>query len=482
MAFSGVRYLILALVTLSTCVDYITRTNINVAIVSMTLPVNHSDVTVTDYCPVEVVTSNTTNTHTTGSAQKFDWSMSTQSEILGAFFYSYVAMQIPAAKVSQAFGGKWVICLGLLGSGVVNLATPLIAHGKIYLMASRLLLGVFQGGIFAAGYGILFAWFPKRQRSTGYALMYAGGNLGSILTTFLSGYLSDHGFAGGWPSVFYVSGIIGVVSAIITIPLMTSKPADHMWITQEELDYLHDDEEESKGSDTIKPPIPWLGILTSLPFWVATYQGFVMYFAYGVVASELPTYLSTILHVNSTENGILNMLPYACTFLSTPFCGLISEFLIKKKVASRTNTRKCFILLYSLIIIACYTALPLFNCDKTVVVTLFTVVIWATGLDSAGTSPTVGEMTNNFPTIVFGLYNTVVVCSGFMAPMVTGYLLDSGPNALHQWNLLFYITAGALLSGMFLSLIFLKAERQPWDEVEKSETEVDKLPRLSIRC
>ncbi len=39
-----------------------------------------------------------------------------------------------------------------------------------------------------------------------------GGNVGSIATSAMAGYLAKHGFTGGWPSVFYVSGINSIDS------------------------------------------------------------------------------------------------------------------------------------------------------------------------------------------------------------------------------------------------------------------------------
>ncbi|KAI1308244.1 putative inorganic phosphate cotransporter [Halotydeus destructor] len=463
----GVRYLVLFLVSLAIAVDYFTRSNINVAIVSMALPLNATH-EVSDVCPIPTSTANATDVKPTSSAPRYDWSMTAQGSILSSFGYSYLVMQIPAAKVSQAFGGKWVICAGLLGSGVINILTPFIASSQLILMASRLALGFFQGGILAAGYGILFSWFPIRQRSTAYAMMYFAGAIGTSSTSFLSGYLCDHGFAGGWPSVFYISGVLGLFSFVISVPLLSSKPSEHQWITQEELDIINEDKGgDVDGTDvSAKQPIPWLAILSSMAFWSVTYQCFAKNFAYSVAASELPTYLNQILHVNSTENGFLNSLIYISNFTSTPFFGPLSEYVISKNWISRTNVRKLFTSTMSTIMVTCFLTMPYFNCNMTAMIVLFVLAVWSMGMDSGGCTPTIGEMSNNFPSVVFAMYNTVVSATDFLAPMATAYLLTNGEHALYQWNLLFYLTAAVSLSGMLISLVFLKAERQSWDYVD----------------
>ena len=54
----------------------------------------------------------------------------------------------------------------------------------------------------------LFArWSAPDERGTLIGLAFAGFSLGSAVTFPLSGLLCQFGFAGGWPSIFYLSGI-----------------------------------------------------------------------------------------------------------------------------------------------------------------------------------------------------------------------------------------------------------------------------------
>jgi hypothetical protein len=41
--------------------------------------------------------------------------------------------------------------------------------------------------------------------------VFTGAQFGTVITLPLSGLLCQHGFDGGWPTVFYVFGALGVL-------------------------------------------------------------------------------------------------------------------------------------------------------------------------------------------------------------------------------------------------------------------------------
>ncbi|KAI1304610.1 putative transporter slc-17.2 [Halotydeus destructor] len=465
-----VRYLIVLLSALSITVDYVTRSNLNVAIVSMVKPENETDDRL-DVCHVPVPMNSSSEPNSNSNAPRYDWSPQVQGLILGTFFYTYVFVQVPSGKMAEMFGGKWVICAGLLGSGVFNLITPLIASNVALIVTSRLALGMFQGGIFAAAFGLVHGWLPKRERSFGFGLLSIGSALGSVLATSLTGYLSDHGFAGGWPSAFYVAGLIALGHFIICAILLTSKPNQHYLISDEEIELIADREHEPETS-SVKPAMPWAAILTSRAFWAVSFASLSQAFGFMMAATKVPTYLNQILHIDPTEDGLLTSCLYIANIIPMPFAGPLSEWIIVKGWASRTNVRKGFVGLSYGMTATCFALIPFFNCDKYAVMVLLVMAHFAMGINCGGTGPIVGEITINFPSAVFGMSNTIVASSGYVSPYVAGLILQNGGDVLQEWNLLFYLSATITFTGIIVFVCFGDAERQPWDMVDSEREQL----------
>ena len=54
----------------------------------------------------------------------------------------------------------------------------------------------------------------------------------------LSGLLAEYGFAGGWPSIFYVFGIIGTVWCIAFLYMVAEDPDASSTISDDEKKYI----------------------------------------------------------------------------------------------------------------------------------------------------------------------------------------------------------------------------------------------------
>ena len=80
-------------------------------------------------------------------AEAYGWSATLQGAVMSAFFVGYLILQIPAGYLSDRFGGKWVLGLGVIFWSLFTLLTPAAAMlGISALLACRFLMGVARGG------------------------------------------------------------------------------------------------------------------------------------------------------------------------------------------------------------------------------------------------------------------------------------------------------------------------------------------------
>ena len=112
---------------------------------------------------------------------------------------------------------------------------------------------------------MLARWSRPKYRSLVVSVIVLGKDVGTIVGMSVAGILCDYGFAGGWPSVFYVFGVAGCVWSIGWFCLCYDKPPSHPLISAPELAYW----ERAIGADelSVHPPTPWRQMLTSVPVW-----------------------------------------------------------------------------------------------------------------------------------------------------------------------------------------------------------------------
>ena len=350
---SSFRFVIVILCAFAAFFEFATRNNINNAIVSMVdydfLSRHHNGNSssaapslTSDYC-LRVQLNEALDSPITRSSNVkirppsharlkgvpvYEWLPTTQGLILGSFFYGYVVLQVPSGRIAEMVGGKWIVFVGIFGSGIINLLTPFMTHSIPLLTTSRVILGLIQGGVFPACFSLIVNWMPPDQRSLGFGLVNVGANLGTVFAAAVTGYISQNF---GWPFSFFVIGGIAtswsilcwlifvrnrpsqeemeestpVISKVISVKslnglppvtpcLMCGKSSDTESTSSSQTDLSS---HKSTGIfDKSRPSVPWLEILTNRAVVSAGLCRFVGIFGYLTLQTKLPAYLEDILH------------------------------------------------------------------------------------------------------------------------------------------------------------------------------------------
>ena len=154
--------------------------------------------------------------------------------MLSGFSVGYVLTPLLGSYLGAWLGGKWVLGLSVLGSGLVNLIIPAAAKmspsGNVWpVFTARLLEGAFQGPLLPAVYSLAAKWVPRTEKGFLIGIISAGGQLGPVMGTLLSGLLTS---AFGWEVVFYSFGSAIVLWFACFVFLVYDTPLDHPNISQ----------------------------------------------------------------------------------------------------------------------------------------------------------------------------------------------------------------------------------------------------------
>ncbi|XP_025090955.1 sialin-like [Pomacea canaliculata] len=444
---------------------YCLRANLSVAIVSMVNSTTKENASVTEECP-EPTKANNTNSTSTTSTGEFDWDEKTQGLILGAFFYGYVVTQIPGGWLAGRIGGKRLFGYGLLCTSVLTLVTPLAARAGVgVVVAVRVLEGIGEAVTFPAMHSMWGVWSPVYERSKSVAFSYGGSQLGTVFALPISGILCQDGFAGGWPSVFYVFGALGCLWFIGWMFLISETPATHPRISDKERRYI----ESNLGAKAETVNIPWKSIFTCKALWGTAAGHFAFNWGAYSMLTCLPTYLKKILHYDVKEEGFLSAVPYLMLWVTQIIAGYLADYLRGNGYLTTATTRKIFFSLGAVLPTGLLIGTCFVGCNHTLAVILLTLAVGFSGFSTAGYNPNHLDIAPRFAGILFGITNTVASVPGFLGPEIVGVLTNNNQTS-GQWHIFFFLTAAVYGAGALLFCLLAEGEEQEWARAPPSAT------------
>ena len=368
--------------------------------------------------------------------------------------------------MAEQIGGKILFGGGVLVTAVLTLLTPVAARLNIYcLIALRVLEGIGEGVTFPAMHALLSCWIPPMERSRAVTFAYAGAHLGTVIGMPLSGVLCDHGFAGGWPSVFYVSGALGCVWCFTWFILCHSSPSAHPRISVAERYYIEKSMESREAS--AKPPTPWRKIATSRPVWACAAAHFANNWVLYTFLTCLPKYMHDVLQFDMTKNGILSGLPYIATWLLMIGGGFAADWLRAPHRLKTGTVRKLFCAAGLLIPGVLLIAIGFLGCDRILIVLTVVMSIGFLGLAVSGYVVNHLDLAPKHAGTLMGLTNTLATVPGFLGPQVVGALTYE-QSSRAEWQKVFYISFAINCFSTVVFTVFGSGELQEWAVVPHS--------------
>ncbi|XP_055920027.1 putative inorganic phosphate cotransporter [Eupeodes corollae] len=442
----GVRHFQCFLVFCGLSVAYALRVNLSVAIVAMT---DH----------------NSTNP----DFAVYDWDSKEKSLLLSSFFWGYVVTQIPGGFLSHKYGAKFTLFTGISVCSLLALLTPLAAEvgnsGLVFVL--RVVQGLCQGVVFPSTHTFLSKWAPAGERGRLVTYCYSGTQFGTVVMLAASGFIASSFL--GWPSIFYVSGLAGIVWAIVWLIYAASMPSEHKTISEDERRYIESTFNQPRDNRRTILPTPWLKIATSMPFITLLIVHCGQNWGFWTLLTEIPNYMKNVLNKDIKSNAMLSALPYLVMCLLSYVFIFITDILNKRKFLSLSVSRKLFNSIGHWVPMVALIALGYVTAEhQKLAIALLTIAVGVNAATYLGFQVNHIDLSPNFAGTLMGITNCAANVMSILAPLTVGIIVTEETNPL-QWRLVFFITGGFYLVGNTLFLLFGKTEVQPWNYPNQRE-------------
>jgi MFS family permease len=202
--FQKIAWRLLPLITISYIVNFLDRTNVAFAALTM----NH-DIGLT--------------------AATFGYGS-------GILFLGYCFFEVPSNVALYHFGARRWLARIMISWGIVSMAM-IFTTGPHSFYLLRFLLGVAEAGFFPGAAFYLAQWFPAQYRAQIYAWFLIGIPASSFVGGPLASFLLElNGVMGlaGWKWLFIAEGLPALILGILFLIFLVETPDQASWLTAEE--------------------------------------------------------------------------------------------------------------------------------------------------------------------------------------------------------------------------------------------------------
>ncbi|XP_027963361.1 sodium-dependent phosphate transport protein 1 [Eumetopias jubatus] len=386
----------------------------------------------------------------------YNWSPKIQGIIFSSVFYGVLITQIPVGYLSEKYSIKKMIGSALCLSSLLSLLMPMAAEGgEAFLLACRVVQGAAQGSVFIAQHVMWAKWAPPLERGRLTSLSLSGILLGSFIVLLVTGFICQ---SLGWPMAFYIFGACGCALSLLWFVLFYDDPKDHPCISISEKEYILSSLNQQVSSRTQSLPIK--AMIKSLPVWAIAFGSFAFHWTNNIMVLYTPTFISSKLHVNIKENGLLSALPYLFAWSFGILAGHLSDFFLSRNILRLVTIRNLFNTL-GLLLPAFFSVCLLYLSFSFSSTTIFLILASSTGtFCMAGVLINGLDIAPSYYGFLKGVTAVIGMIGGLISCTLCGVILNQDPES--AWFKIFFLMAVINVICLLFCLVFGKAEIQDW--------------------
>jgi ACS family hexuronate transporter-like MFS transporter len=297
----GLRWWIIGLIMLGSCLNYLTRSTLAVA-----APTILQDLHITE--------------------KQYSW-------IVGAF-QGTIMLQPVCGYFMDVVGLRLGFAIFAIAWSLVNMLHGL-AHSWQAFAWLRGILGFTEGSANPAGMKATAEWFPARERGLAGGLYNIGASVGSMLAPPLVVWAI---LQYNWQTSFVITGGFGLVWVAFWL-LFYQPPEKHSALSDKERAYIQAGQEIRLQNDGSRPSV--LRIIRQRNFWGIAIPRFLADPTWGTLSMWLPLYLSSVRHMDLKHIALYAWLPFLAADFGSVFGGMVSMACQRYGNVSLINARRC---------------------------------------------------------------------------------------------------------------------------------------------
>ena len=357
--------------------------------------------------------------------------------LLGAYNWTYGALQIPSGVLLDRFGVRRVGCFSTLIWSIASFAAA-ATRSMTGFFAARFLLGIGEAPTFPANAKAIGYWFPPHERSFATSLFDSAAKLASAIGVPLIGLML---LRIGWRLSFAATGVISLAYFLMFVAI------------------YHDPKVRFSGDGSAASPVTMstvferLGHLLTQKKVIGLAVGFGSYnYVFYLLVTWMPVYLARSLHIDLAHAFMYTGVPWLIAAAADLFVGgwLVDALIHRGWNADRVRR----------VVLIGGTALGLgilgAGHAHTPAQALFWISVSIGGLSAAapvGWSVPALIAPGDTVGSIGGITNLSNQISGIVAPIVTGFLVNGRQSFAEAFGV-----AAAYLAVGIAAYIFLLGE------------------------
>jgi MFS family permease len=378
---------------------------------------------------------------------EFHLNASTSGVVLSAFLWLYLVALIPAGLLTDRIGSRRIQALSIVVWSLATMAVSVVA-GFATLLVARMLMGVGESPTYPANGRVVQEWAPARERGRATAIYNAGAYAGPAIGSILAATLVTHY---GWRLMFVVMGLVGFLWLIAWL-IWFRDPAQARWLGGAERDMILRERglaqlENQPGERPRTSLRTVLDLLRYRSMWgVALIQSAAVYTQY-LFLTWLPNYLEQAHHLSVLKSGSLSAVPYAAAVVLGILLGLVSDRLLSARAVAAGVRRYA---VAGLLLVSAVVLLTPFVASVALIMVLISVSLTCVSTAVSLNLALLGDLLRAPERA--GQANGIAMIGGnvfgLAAPIVTGVLVQ----ATQSYTSAFVVAGVLLLAGTTVAL------------------------------